>query len=382
MLNDTCSPVDRPQARPANYHPKHGGDIVSASAHYGIPLEDWLDLSTGINPESYPVNIPVSAFEQLPYVHPEFIVASAHYYRSSQMIPVAGTQAAIQQLPYLLDNFPVLIPQTGYQEHREHWQIHGASICEYPSLHQAEMIAFIDQALQAQPQQHLVVINPNNPTGVLLEKAQLLTWAKQLAHGAYLIVDEAFIDIFPEHSVLDAELAPNVIVLRSFGKFFGLAGIRLGYCFADTGVLNGLRNRLGLWQVNGPAQVIATQALQDKAWQAQAMENIQKQAALMQHIFSPLMKTLTAYLMESVAANKTNLFLSYAMRLAQAQSVSDYFARSGVLLRVVDLGHGQGLLRIGLCDSSYQERLESLVSACIGATVDTTVGTTVGMSHV
>ncbi len=333
--------------------PIHGGDIVSASAKYGIGLDQWIDLSTGINPESYPVELNDSSFKQLPYVRPEFITASTEYYRSSEFIPVTGTQAAIQQLPFLLSDFPVLIPELGYQEHVKYWTEKEADIHYYPALDKGQTIEFIENSLSKNAQQHLVIINPNNPTGTLLEKEQLLSWAKQLAPQAYLIIDEAFIDVAPDYSVLDYNLPANIIVLRSFGKFFGLGGVRLGYCFANTSIRTELQNSLGLWQVNGPAQAIAIKALNDKEWQLQARLSLKSNAELTQKVFEPLMRKLDSSLLEAFALDPCmGLLSSYLVSCQDAITLRQYFAQAGILLRVIVIDDERALLRIGLLDKN------------------------------
>ena len=328
---------------PIDSSPAHGGDIVSASQHYRIPIDHWIDLSTGINPKPYPVTIASESFQRLPYLQIPFIEASTQYYGNASFLPVAGTQAAIQQLPDILSSLPIFVPEIGYQEHAWCWQQAGEDVRYYPSCDN-NMAGFINCELEKNQHSHWVIINPNNPTGVLVEREQLYAWAKKLAPGAYLIIDEAFIDMTPAKSVLDSILPNNIIVLRSFGKFFGLAGIRLGYCFANQQVLSVLQKRLGVWQVNGPAQAIAIQALQDTVWQQQAIEDVKKNAAWMQACWQPLMSACSDDVFYS------SLFSSWQMPLEKAQAIYEYFAQAGILLRVIPLHKEQALLRIGLVD--------------------------------
>ncbi len=137
-LPDTLESVSsEPLNRASHFNPLHGGDIVRAAAHYTIALDQWADLSTGINPTAYPVAsvaIATCYFQQLPYIRPEFIAASSAYYQADHFIAVTGTQAAIQQLPYCLADLSVLIPQVGYQEHRRAWIVSGAKVNDYPRL--------------------------------------------------------------------------------------------------------------------------------------------------------------------------------------------------------------------------------------------------------
>lgn len=352
----------------SQHTPAHGGDLVSASAQYHIDINQWIDLSTGINPIAYPIKLEESSFQQLPYIRPEFIDASTNYYRSSQFLAVTGTQAAIQQLPKLLADFPVLLPRTAYQEHRKYWQEKTTEIRYYDSDAKDTMHRQIDNMLANNTKQHLVIVNPNNPTGVLLEKEQLLNWAKKLGKGAYLLIDEAFIDTYKEQSVLSEDLPENIIVLRSFGKFFGLAGVRLGYCFASTSIISRLQKKLGLWQVNGPAQSLAIQALSDKKWHMHAISDIYANNQFMQELWAPLFEEGCIHVFKTF---HSSLFLSYELSSADALSIRNHFAKLGVLLRIISLpGNDElhTLLRIGLIDQhnkTYVKRLRCGINSFI-----------------
>lgn len=329
--------------------PLHGGDIITASKRYGVPLDEWIDLSTGINPIPYPVrDIPLESFTQLPYRKPEFTQAVAQYYQADQFIAVAGTQVAIQLLPRILVKQSVLVPDIGYQEHAIHWEKTGACLNRYPALYPADMVTYIDATLAKDNAQHVVVINPNNPTGVKISPTQLRTWAAQLAKGSYLIVDEAFIDIAPHESMLyfaaenEVKLPDNVIVLRSFGKFFGLAGVRLGFVFAHQTVLQILEAHVGLWSINGPAQAIAIQALRDEAWQTEVREKLHHHYKTTLPILAPLLESSDVVLHYQGA-----LFSSYIMPVAVAKEGYERLAKTGVLVRFVPVDGLRGMLRVG-----------------------------------
>lgn len=338
------------------FSPLHGGDIIAASERYGIDTHQWIDLSTGINPEPFTAfHVPESCYQQLPYRSPEFQAATSEYYQSSAYLPIAGTQTAIQALPDRLKPLPVLLPELGYQEHFRYWQQANAQIRLYPSINKQQAMLSINSALEKNSQQHLVIINPNNPTGLAFEPSALLHWSRQLAKDAYLIVDEAFIDLTPEQSLLFNAASPhspqplpsNVIVLRSFGKFFGLAGIRLGFVFAHNSLLNTLEDKIGLWQVNGPAQYIATKALLDKPWQLETRIRLARNAANTQRIIEPFIlkqkgKTLT----------HTHLFSSYLVPRHYALHICDHFSTNGILLRVISFTQHEAILRVGVLSNS------------------------------
>ena len=133
----------------------------------------------------------------------------------------------------------------------------------------------------------------------------------------------------------------NIIVLRSFGKFFGLAGLRLGFIFANADILQKLQSRAGLWQVNGPAQAIAIQALNDEAWQAKTRRRIIDNTAQTRELFHPLMRSL-----ECEGSFINGLFCSYLLSRQQAVQLADSLAAKGVLTRVVEIDGQQALLRI------------------------------------
>ena len=344
--------------------PEHGGDLVTASKQYGIALDHWIDLSTGINPEPYPVeNINPEAFTRLPYQKGEFIDAVNDYYGRHAYAALSGTQTAIELLPGLLPDYPVLLPEVGYSEHLYSWQRHGHSIYQYPSYSQAGALESIKTYIEQNNQRHIVVIQPNNPTGLFIEHQELTLVSNQLSKGAYLIVDEAFMDVTPERSLLNHALPDNVIVMRSFGKFFGLAGIRLGFCFAHASLISRLEEKLILWSVNGPAQWLATKALKDVNWQCKTRERLFLNAQATQQLFSPLWQYFSL-----IDSQHTALFSSYVLPADQAKRIYQQFAQAGILLRLFLLEGAQAILRVGILSTgqiSSFSRVEAAVKQCV-----------------
>jgi len=354
----------------------HGGDLVAAQARYGIPARDWLDLSTGINPVAYPLPaLSADLFQRLPY-QTELFQQAAHQYYGAEGVACNGTQQVIELLPSLLPALPVLLPACGYQEHRHSWQSHQNPVRYYPADDQAAAIERIEQQLQSGEGSHLLLINPNNPSGLRFSPEQIYRWASQLQPGASLIVDEAFIDIWPEQSVLSdagrfAELG-NLVVLRSFGKFFGLAGIRLGFVFANPALQQQLQTALGPWAVNGPAQGVATAAFNDRQWQQMARQQIQRNAQRTAELWQPLFERVGARLL-----CPDGLFISALMATDTARMIYQRLAEQGVLVRLVQgpelnplLPASAGnntefcLLRSGLIDAEQpvqRERLERAI---------------------
>ncbi|USR41428.1 threonine-phosphate decarboxylase CobD [Ectopseudomonas hydrolytica] len=246
---------------------EHGGRLRAAAQRYGIPLEDWLDLSTGIAPYGWDLPpVPAQAWARLPEINDGLEAAARDYYGAASLLPVAGSQAAIQALPRLRTHSNVGILAPTYAEHAAAWRREGHRITKLSegSVHRA--LPQLDV---------LLVVNPNNPTGRLIEPARLLDWHDELAErGGWLVVDEAFIDCTPQHSLAAYSDMPGLIVLRSFGKFFGLAGLRLGFVLAAQALLDELEALLGPWAVSGPARSIARQLLADSDGQRRQRERL------------------------------------------------------------------------------------------------------------
>ena len=240
---------------------EHGGGIRRASERFGIPPDQWLDLSTGINPLGWgPVAIPRSCWARLPEENDGLEAAAQAFYRVDSLLPLAGSQAAIQSLPRLRPPGRVAVLTPTYAEHAHSWATSG---------HQVIPVTPDDLDLSIETFDSVVVVNPNNPTGRLLPPGRLLSWWERLQRrGGWLVVDEAFMDATPECSLAAHVGVPGLILLRSLGKFFGLAGARVGFLLAEPSLLHHMRLLLGPWPLSGPSRWLATQALTDLAWQA------------------------------------------------------------------------------------------------------------------
>ena len=330
----------------------HGGDLQSASQRYSRPIEDWVDLSTGINVHSYPIPaMKPEVWQRLPYLDPQLVQAAEDYYGNSNLLLAAGSQPVIELLPEILhskgNQLTALLPDIGYQEHHQAWRIQGR-VESYAGLMDArdEISAKLDEPHIG----HLLLINPNNPTGIRYTAEQVNIWAQQLANKqGYVIVDEAFIDCAPAISVIQADMPDNLVVLRSFGKFFGLAGVRLGALVAKPTVLEDMTNRMGSWRVNGPAQAIATAAYKDQVWQQTMRTKLAAEQAQQLSIWQPTFTKLGAQLQAD-----TPLFRSFAMPKTLAEELHTQAANAGILIRPVPVSQSTSLLRLGNIDLTNQ----------------------------
>jgi cobalamin biosynthetic protein CobC len=253
---------------------KHGGDLTEAIAQYGGTPETWLDLSTGINPWPWPIpQLPNDVWTRLPSHADEaaLIAAAGRAYRVPDDIAIAiapGTQALIQWLPQLADAGVVAIAGPTYGEHAAAWQEAGHNV-----------IAFEPTEALPDTVRHAVIVNPNNPDGRIVDHAALIRLAGEVRdRGGWLVVDEAFADLDPATSAIAMCRGLPVIVLRSFGKFFGLAGLRLGFAIASPQVVEIICAALGPWSCSGPALAIGRAALLDAPWADRTRDLLTQQA--------------------------------------------------------------------------------------------------------
>lgn len=240
----------------------HGGDLGAVRRRYPDAPTPWIDLSTGINPLPYPIG-PLSdeAWSRLPSHEAEgtLLGAAAARYGSDAgaIVAAPGTQALIQILPRLVDRSKVAILGPTYAEHAHCWRRQGHEVAVVPTLADAAGADVV------------VVVNPDNPTGRLFSARELRAVAARL-----LVVDEAFIDLLPAEASLAADRPDNAVILRSFGKTYGLAGVRLGFALAAPALSSRLRDELGPWAVPGPALEIGQRALADTAWLYATMDRL------------------------------------------------------------------------------------------------------------
>ena len=318
---------------------EHGGRLRDAAARYDIPLGDWLDQSTGINPDAWPVPaLPADCWQRLPEAGDGLEDAAAAYYGNPNLLPVAGSQAAIQLLPALLPRAACACLAPLYAEHPQAWQQAG---------HKLRLLANapLTRALSAVTP-YVLCCHPNNPTAVTQSRAGLLEAAAQLKkRGGWLFVDEAFVDATPELSVTPeaaSAAAPNLNVFRSLGKFFGLDGARVGFLFAPEEIRHRLREALGPWAISGPAREVARQALADRAWQEATRPRLLAAG-----------ERLAALLGSCGEVRHTPLFAT--LHSESAGELAEFLAGRGILVRSFP---EQPLLRCGLpADEAGWQRL-------------------------
>jgi L-threonine-O-3-phosphate decarboxylase len=297
---------------------EHGGRLHRAARHYGIALSDWLDLSTGLNPESWPhTEVPRAAWARLPEDEDGLTEAAQRYYGAPHALPTAGSQAAIMQLPTLRAAGRVGMLEPSYAEHALRWREAG---------HEVVRLRRSECAAAARTLDTLVLVNPNNPTGERFAAAELLTWHAELAvRGGWLVLDETFADADPSDSLAAATDRAGLIVLRSLGKFFGLAGARVGFVLGSEVLLQRLAEPLGPWTVTGPARDVARRALADRPWHATMRTRLHEQSARLAELL---------HRHDLPPAGGCSLF--QWVRHPPAAQLHDALARQAILTRLFD----------------------------------------------
>lgn len=306
----------------------HGGGVAAARRRFPDAPEPWLDLSTGINPLPFPLPpLPPAALARLPEPEQvaalEAVAAQAYGAPGGSVVAAPGTQALIHLLPRLLPVGSVAILSPTYAEHRAAWAAAGHAVREVATLEEAAAASVA------------VLVRPNNPDGHVACAAAALRLADRLAaHGGLLVVDEAFADL-EGCSLAGALPRPGLLLLRSFGKTYGLAGVRLGFALAAPALAARLRDALGPWAVSGPAIHAGRHGLADAAWREAAAMRLAGDA-----------DSLDQVLRRAGCRGLGGTRLFRLVEHADAAGLAGRLARAGILVRRFAGRHG--LLRFGL----------------------------------
>jgi len=325
----------------------HGGDLAGARALFPDAPEPFIDLSTGINPHPYPLpDLPEALFTRLPDAAAlqRLAAAAAQAYRApsaDHVVCAGGTQILLPLVARLVPPGRAIVLGPTYAEHARAATLAGHDTVE------ATLFLHLAQARLA------VITNPNNPDGRIVAKRDLLVLADALRRrGGMLVVDEAFADVMPaEASLADATSRPNLIVLRSFGKFFGLAGLRLGFALAAPDLAGRLQAELGPWAVSGPAIQVGATALANESWKAATRARLEQSAQRLD--------TLLARAGLAVVGGTSLYRLTQSVR---ATALFEQLGHAGILVR--RFASDDSWLRFGLPkDEPQWQRLTAALEA-------------------
>ena len=302
----------------------HGGGIDAARAEYGGEREDWLDLSTGINPVPYPIPaIEPDAWNALPdHTAIKALEEAAQEFWNvpdgAAILAAPGASSLIARIPYLAEIGKVRVESRSYNEHEAAFRGIGWDVSD-------------DDASAR------VIVSPNNPTGAYWEGDD---------KSPLLIIDESFCDLAPHKSRIDLATNSGTVILKSFGKFWGLAGLRLGFAIGDPALIANLASALGPWPVSGPALRIGLAALNDPDWAVQTRNRLATDAARL----DALMRAKGAKVQGG-----TDLFRLY--RVEDAADWQSRLARHQIWSRIFP--YSKTWLRLGLPALERWDQLEA-----------------------
>lgn len=303
----------------------HGGDLDAAITKFGGSRADWIDLSTGINPQPYPIpKLSPDAWTALPDSSAfTLIEARARAFwsipKTAAVMATPGASAIIAQIPRLIAPGQAHISQPTYSAHATAFVDSGWQIA--------------DGATDA-----MIVTHPNNPDGKI--------WAASEIKGTLRLIDESFADVIPTRSLIAEAAKPGTVILKSFGKFWGLAGLRLGFAIGDPKIIARLGDALGPWQVSGPALQIGAEALSDFQWADETRLRLAADT-----------KRLDALLTEkgAITLGGTDLFRLY--EVDDAEMAKAHLAKSKIWSR--SFSYAPNWLRLGLPAPDQWDRLEA-----------------------
>ncbi len=307
-------------------HRDHGGGLDAAIARFGGTRRDWLDLSTGINPHPYPVGaLDAGDWTALPdrAAAQALSDAARRFWRvpnGAGLLAAPGASALIARIPALQPPGSVRITPPTYNEHAAAFAANGWTV------------------LDDGPAEASVVVNPNNPDGRLADAA--------LPTGRLTVIDESFGEVAPNASLIALAPRPGCLILKSFGKFWGLAGLRLGFAIAAPDLIARLAEMLGPWPVSGPALRIGARALRDLNWTAATRARLATDAARLDRMMLDAKADL---------AGGTDLFRLY--RVADAANLQFRLAQRRIWTRIFP--YSPTLIRLGLPPAEGWARLES-----------------------
>lgn len=301
----------------------HGGNLDAAITRFGGQRAGWIDLSTGINPVPYPLpRLTADAWTALPdraaFVRVE--AAARRFWAipdNADVLAVPGASAAIAQIPHLVSPGRVAITTPTYNEHAAAFTAAGWVLS--------------DSSPTAK-----VVVHPNNPDGRLWSVADLTTPLR--------VIDESFCDVTPDKTLIPEAGKLNTVVLKSIGKFWGLAGLRLGFAIGDPALIDRLRQALGPWQVSGPALQIGAEVLSDFAWADETRARLSLDAAQLDALMIGR---------EARLVGGTDLFRLY--EVADASAAQDHLAQHHIWSRTFP--YAPTWLRLGLPGPDGWDRL-------------------------
>lgn len=353
---------------------EHGGNIYRLAEDINLLENRILDFSASINPLGPPISVIREIRKNLGlitnYPDPEAsalkqAIAQFNSIDPESIICGNGSTELIYLIVRALKPKNVLIPIPTFSEYERACKLYGAQVVYFTLREEEEFDINIDElicaivdkkstfykkpyhkyrgsfnnieneAIQSDSKTHIDMVflcNPNNPTGRLLKKEDILKLARVARlKKFYLVVDEAFIDFIPQESVLHVvDKNPYPIVIRSMTKFYALAGLRLGYGIFPKNIINIIKLFKEPWTVNTFAQKAGIAALRDSDYQKKTLRAVFQEKAFLEASFK---KLGIAYV-----PSRTNYYL---LRFNNAHQLIGQLRKKGILVR--DCSSFQGI---------------------------------------
>ncbi len=254
----------------------HGGNINNICNTYGLNPDEIIDFSASINPLGYPDsvrNVILERFDDiLNYPDSECadlrkVIAERYSCKESNIIIGNGSNELFHLIPRALKPIQGAVLQPTFSEFKDALYNTNVNIIEIINNSKSLKFNLSDSKLKGFKEGVVFLCNPNNPTGQLVTKEEILEFAKYYPKRL-IVVDEAFMDFVEEEEMFtvikEASSMENLIVVRSLTKFYGFPGLRLGYLVACEFIINNLLRFKEPWTVNSFAQVAGQAAINDK----------------------------------------------------------------------------------------------------------------------
>ena len=342
----------------------HGGNVLHYSKKFGIPAGKIIDFSASVNPFGPPKKSLAAmsrAFAELNrYPDPDSLeltakIAASHGLKDDQVLIGNGSTEFIYLLPRALGVKKALVFSPSFSDYERASELSGAKVVRLPLLEENNFSPDIKTLSRELKKCGLLFLcNPNNPTGTLMPKDELLGLLKEASQaGTVVCIDEAFIEYVPGASVLKEAVKLGAVILRNFTKFYGMPGIRIGYAVADRKIIAKMKAAREPWTVNNLAQAAALAALGDGEY---SKKTLAQNEAERDYLFHSLSETGWLLPFSSTA---NFLLVKILEPKISSSSLTGRLAEKGLLVRDCSTfpGLGQRFLRVAVLSRRENKKL-------------------------
>ena len=319
----------------------HGGNIYEAARKLRKDPSEITDFSASINPLAPPPGLEQNLLQKLPLTrsYPDInttelvsLLAETHNCSTHQLMVANGSTEIIYLLPHALGIRSAVIISPSFSEYENAFTLAKSSIvlAQAPESNNFQPDReFISKYLEQMRVDAVILGHPNSPAGSLLDK-ETLDWilfaCKSM--GALVVVDEVFIDFSENYSFKNKiNSHKNLVIIRSMTKFYGLAGLRLGYALAPPFIISGLKKYQPPWTVNTLAQFAGIYCLKQDDFKEKTLK-------FMENERQRLAEKISRIDGFSVFPSSTNfLLVKLSENLPPAEQLKEFLLKRGLLIR-------------------------------------------------